>query len=368
MANRAVELAIEISSRASTAGMDATVTAAKDMRSQVQSAGEGAARGLDRVAESSDNLDDKAGRATGALGALSAGFELVGAEKYAGALQAAAMATDFASGVGQALSLVLELESVKRAKAVVVSGAHAVATTAQAGAAKAAAVAQGALNVVLAANPVALVVIAVVALVAALVLAYRRSETFRNIVQAAMATARSAISGVVDIVTTLVGWITGRASSAWSVLRDAVVVTISVVRDRISSVLEVARDIFGKVRDAIGDAIDVAKDKVEWFRDRAVDAFNLIMIPINAIRDAIEWIIEKLATIKIPKIDLPFGGDGRYGGNAPTVGFPGLPGAGMTFNLNVTVDPLADPNAIAAAIVAAINDYLVRIGITPVAV
>jgi hypothetical protein len=40
----------------------------------------------------------------------------------------------------------------------------------------------------------------------------------------------------------------------------------------------------------------------------------------------------------------------------------------MTFNLHVTVDPLADPNAIAAAIVAAINDYLVRIGITPVAV
>jgi phage-related protein len=368
MANRAVELAIEIASRASTAGMDATVAAAKEMRSQVEAAADSTASRLDRVAGASENLDDKAGRATGALGALSSGFELVGLEKYAEGLNAVAMATDFASGVGQALSLALELESVQRAKAVVVSGAHAVATTAQAGAAKAAAVAQGALNVVLAANPVALVVIAVVALVAAFVLAYKRSETFRTIVQAAMATARAGIEAVIGVVTTLVGWITGRASAAWSVLRDAVVVTISVVRERIATVLDTARDIFTKVQDTIAGAIDAAKEKVEWFRDRAVDAFNLIMTPIDAIKDAITWIIEKLATIKIPKIDLPFGGDGRFGGNAPGTGFPGYSPPAMTFNLHVTTDPLADPNAIAAAIVAQINAYLVRIGITPVAV
>lgn len=366
MANRVVELAIEIASRASTAGMDATVSAAKEMRSEVDRAASSSASALDRVAGASENLDDKAGRATGALGALSSGFELVGLQQYADGLNAVAMATDFASGVGQALQLVLELESVQRAKAVVVAGAHAVATTAQATAAKAAAIAQGALNAVLAANPVALVVLAVVALVAAFVLAYRKSETFRDIVQTAMAVIRAYIVGVITVIQTLVGWITGGASAAWSVLRDAVAVTISVVRDKITGILDVAKDVFGKVQDAVTGAIDVAKEKVEWFKDRAVDAFNLIMVPINAIKDAIQWIIDKLATIKIPKVDL-----NPFNGRAST-DYTLNPGAGgtqpVTINVNVTADPLADPNAIAAKIVAALNDYLVRMGLAPVVV
>ena len=47
------------------------------------------------------------------------------------------------------------------------------------------AVAQAALNLVLAANPIGLVVVAIAALVAGLVLAYRRSDTFRKIVDGA---------------------------------------------------------------------------------------------------------------------------------------------------------------------------------------
>lgn len=367
MANRTVELAIEIASRASTAGMDATVAAAKEMRSQVETAADATASRLDRVAGASENLDDKAGRATGALGALSSGFEVVGLEKYAEGLNTVAMATDFVSGVGQSLSLLLELESIQRAKAAVVAGAHAAATTAQGVAARTAAVAQGALNAVLAANPVALVVIAVVALVAAFVLAYKRSETFRQIVQAAMAAARAGVESVVDVISTLVGWITGRATAAWSVLRDAVAVTIATVREKITSVLTVVRDIFDKVTSTIGGAIDTAGDKFGTFKDRASDALNLLMTPINAIRDAIEWIIDKLANIKLPKIpDLnPFG---RLApGTIPNLGGTPTVPAQVTLNLNVTADPLADPNAIAATIIAAINDYLVRIGITPVA-
>lgn len=59
-------------------------------------------------------------------------------------------------------------------------------TGAQTAATEGATVAQGGLNAALLANPVGLVVIAIVALVAAFVLAWKHSETFRNIVRGAL--------------------------------------------------------------------------------------------------------------------------------------------------------------------------------------
>lgn len=370
--NRAVELAIEIGSRASTAGFDATSTAAKTMRDDVQSAAASASGGLDRVGAASENLDDKASKATGALGALSAGFALVGAEQYAGALEGAAMATDFFSGVGQAMNLILELEAFQRAKAAAGAVAHAAATTVQATASKVAAGAQAALNAVMAANPVLLVVLAVAALVAVFILAYRRSETFRAIVQAAMAAARAAVAAVVDKVTDLVGWVTGRATSAWSTLRDAVATALAAVRDKFQPVLETAQRVFEKVRTAIGDAIDAAKEKVTAFKDTASNAFELLMTPINAVKDAIGWIIDKLASLKppdwlnkLPGVDFRGRGPGMVAGLGGSTSSTLPP---VTINLHVTADPLTDPSTIAAAILAALNDYLARIGRTVVVV
>jgi TP901 family phage tail tape measure protein len=81
---------------------------------------------------------------------------------------------------------------------------------------KAAAVAQAALNFVMTANPIGLVIVAVAALVAGLVIAYKRSETFRNIVNGAfkavskvvllaISTMLSAIGGLFDTLALLPG-------------------------------------------------------------------------------------------------------------------------------------------------------------------
>ncbi len=64
------------------------------------------------------------------------------------------------------------------------------------------AIAQAGLNLVLSLNPIGLIVIAIAALVAGLVLAYRNSETFRRIVNAAFAGVLAAIRAVVDWVRT----------------------------------------------------------------------------------------------------------------------------------------------------------------------
>ena len=102
--------------------------------------------------------------------------------------------------------------------------AHTVATTAMTAANAAAeagatglALAQAALNAVISANPVALLVSALAALATGLVTAYKTSETFRNAVNSACSAvkniAQSAIGTVVDWINDLVAKIEGAAAA-----------------------------------------------------------------------------------------------------------------------------------------------------------
>lgn len=102
--------------------------------------------------------------------------------------------------------------------------AHTVATTAMTAANAAAeagatglALAQAALNAVISANPVALLVSAMAALATGLVTAYKTSETFRNAVSSAFSAvkniAQSAIGTVVDWINDLVAKIEGAAAA-----------------------------------------------------------------------------------------------------------------------------------------------------------
>jgi phage-related protein len=59
--------------------------------------------------------------------------------------------------------------------------------------------AQWALNAALTANPIGLVIVAVVALVAAIVLAYKKSETFRNVVNAVFSFLKSVLRAYIGV-------------------------------------------------------------------------------------------------------------------------------------------------------------------------
>ena len=127
---------------------------------------------------------------------IMAGWALMAAQSVAtGAVAAAAWV---ASGARAAVAWV-----APRAAMLLATGA----TTAMA-------VAQGVLNAVMSANPIALVVIAIMALVAGLVLAYNKSETFRNAVDSlasgAMRAFRriaDAVQPIISAISNLIGWI-----------------------------------------------------------------------------------------------------------------------------------------------------------------
>lgn len=251
-------------------GAQAVTRAAADMGDQVERSSRQVAdssRSMTSAADTADELAGKTGKATGALGALAGGLEAVGLEKYALGLQGAAIATDFASGASDAFNLVMESKVVTTLRDKAATVAHTVATKAQRVALIATTVAQRALNVAMRANPIGLLITAVTVVIGLLVLAYKRSETFRNIV-----------NGVFTAVGKVASTVAGAIRKGWETLTNKL------------------GDFFTGARDKIRTAFDN-------MRDKAVAVASAITAPFRAIVDLIDSIIDKIKDIDLP--DLP---------------------------------------------------------------
>jgi phage-related protein len=363
MAN-AVELAVKVtaSTTDATSGLEAVGDSARSMASEVDKAAtkaDGASRKLDSLGSAAEGVDDKMGRTTGSLGALSSGFELVGAEKYAAGLQSAALATDFLSGAGQALMLITEGEALANIQATATTYAKVAAEKAAAAAAKATAAAQWLLNAAMAANPIGLVVIAVIALVAGFVLLYNKSDRFRALMNTIWAGIQSAVSATGGVLKTVLGAailvITTYIKAWWTAASTA----FSAAQTAIGLV----KDAFDKVKDVVGTVADKLDD-IE-VPDGVVDAIDAIKDAIDDVIDAVESLIGWLGKIKIPKppswlpgvgksstpaavsVASAAGRGARTTATAPGVGATAY-GAGtvvVNFN-NLVTDPYATANAI----------------------
>jgi len=188
---------------AAAAEVDSLAASVRGLGTDVDTAaGQASAAGanFDALGEGSDNVASKSSQAAAGLGDLAGGLEAVGATGAATALQGVALASSVAAGAGDVMNLVAETSVGRYVLQTAASIAHRTATIAGAVATGAMTAAQAALNLVMSANPVALVVIAIVALAAGLILAYQKSETFRDIVDAAFGKAKGAVEDVVDVV------------------------------------------------------------------------------------------------------------------------------------------------------------------------
>ena len=338
MSTRTTTLALEVVSEVSdaTAGLDRVEAAAEATAAamdKLEAANDKAGRALEGVTTKAEGLDAAGAGLTGALGALSSGFELIGAEKAAEALNNAGLATDFLSGVGQAAALAVE---------------------AQAGATKALTAAQKAANIAMRANPIGLVVTAVLLLVGALVLAYNKSETFRNIVQAAGRAGRAAFDTVVEGVKAVVSWVGDRIPGAFAWLRDKAGAVVKVATNALDGARDAARDVWdwvGKIPGKFGE-----------LKDKAAEIAAPLLAPFTAVKDAVQWIIDKLASIKVPDWFSKLPGL-RTQVTAPTYDAPTLtdsplartPGT-TTPQVVITVNGALDPYAVATQI----RDLLAR--------
>lgn len=168
-----------------------------------------------KVGESARNMDTDVGNASRKVSDSGASFDRVG-EAADGAEGKAQGFSDTLTGTKDVMGGVGEIAKGNLFEGFVQAGQGAadlaggmaafLIPMGKTGILKAFAAGQWLVNAAMAANPFLLVVLAVAALVAIFIVAYKKSETFRNIVQAAMKGIRSAFGWVVDKGKELLGW------------------------------------------------------------------------------------------------------------------------------------------------------------------
>lgn len=141
------------------------------------------------------------------------------------------------------------------------TAALAVAQQAQATAAGEAASAQTVLNIALLANPIGLVIVAVVALVAAVVLLYRNNETARQIIQTAWAGIAQIVTTTVTIVVAIIRALVTVGTALWQRFGGAIT---TIARTQFQTIVAVIRGVMQVVKGVINVALGLIHG--DWSR------------------------------------------------------------------------------------------------------
>lgn len=255
---------------------------------------------------------------------------------------------------------------------------------------KVAAGVQAAFNLVMAANPVVLVVLAIVALGVALVVAYKKSETFRNVVNAVFKGISATVGAVVGfirdnwkkllvILTGPIGLAVVVIASNWDKIKAGGVAVIgwvktgwSTIKNLISTPVDQAGNLVDKVWTTIKNGFTTVKNGITGavgdIKTSVVNGFNAILAPIQAVIDKVQGVIDKIKSIPTPKLpDLnPFNGRTAASSTAPLFGVgasrvAAAAGTGQSV-VNITVQGAVDPRATAEQIATILRRQGYRIG------
>jgi len=276
--------------------LDRAGAAADDVDDKFRRASDGVGSGFDRAGEAADTAEGRAqgfaDTLTGATDVMAGFGNIARGNTFEGVLQLGTGFADLAGGMAMfviptlsAMTSGMLTNAAATARSTASAVANRAASIAASVASKAWAAGQWLLNAALTANPIGLVIVAIVALVAAIVIAYKRSETFRAIVQAAMRGAVAAFGWVLDKVQQLVGWIrsnwplllaiiTGPIGlavrfvlSRWDQIRDGVVsktqALIGWLRGMPGRILGALGDLGGLLRNAGGRVIQGFLDGIQ---------------------------------------------------------------------------------------------------------
>lgn len=394
-----VELAIRMTADASdaAAAMDDVGDAAGRMASDVDDATRKCDDAGDRmgaVGEHADEMASKSSQAAGGIGDLAGALESTGliGEGTAMAMETASAAIMGVTGASDLLNLVTESNIVIQAKQRISTVATAVATRTQAAATKAAAIAQRVMNAAMRANPIGLVITAILLLVAGFVLAYKKSETFRRIVNAVMAAVRAYITAVIKVITTVVGWVRDKLPAAWTYMKgkavavwqavrnfvaaaiDRVVAVVTTMRDRVAAVWQAVKDKAGAawswVRDQVTTVVGRIRDTVDRIKDTVANVADAIRDKLGA---AWDWVLDKIQPVidaiqkvgdigsHIPGLGKIFGRTETTPASLTTSPVGRLAGAGDTVHIHMPLLARLDDSS-TGQLVRTLDDYYRRRG------
>lgn len=126
------------------------------------------------------------------------------------------------------------------------------------------------LNVVLTANPIGLIVVAIAALVAGIVVAYKRSETFRDIVDGAFKVVKNSAQAVAD-------FFTKQIPKAFNAVSNAAKSVLNFVRNNWPKILAVLTGPIGLAVLAVVSNFDKIKSAARSVKDFVVGRFQDIV-------------------------------------------------------------------------------------------
>lgn len=285
------------------AAMDSAGNTAKTAGTKIDSAFESTA----------GHADDVASKGAQAAGALTGLGDLVGG-KFGAGMQVGGTAMQAFADAGDLVNVVTESAIVKKIKDAAVTSAQTAATVASTVAQKAAAVgskawaaAQVVLNAALEANPIGLVIVAVAALAAGIVIAYKKSDTFREIVKKAFDVVSNAVSaawGVIksilnkfgDALTSLGGFATG--------MKNKITDGFQAVVNYIKSVPGKITALGGKFKDA---GSSIMNKIISGIKGAAGFIGNIASGIWGAVKGLINGAIDKINSALEFKISLPLG-------------------------------------------------------------
>lgn len=388
-----VELAIRLTTDADEAGrkVEGVGDSFGRMAAEVDDAtrkADAAGSRLDSVGEKADEMGSKSSQAAGGMGDLGGALSLMPGPlgKVGAGMEAVAPAIQGVTGASDLLNLVTQSNIVVQTRQRAATIASAIAQKTVAAATRTWAAVQWALNAALNANPIGIAVAAIALLVAGVVLAYRRSEKFRAVVQAVMGAARRAVESVVKVLGSVVTWVRDKIPAAFSAMRDraaaiwrAVQSVVSAVAGRIVAFVVNARDrvvnawqavkdrgaaAFDAVRDKVAAIMDKVASLVQGARDKVSDAvggikdafhhaFDAVLDFIQPIIDKVEWILDKLS--HLPHIP-GFGRAVVPGSVAAPAAPAGSSGGGDTFNFYFPNAYVASEDQLARAVTEAVTN------------
>jgi hypothetical protein len=251
-----VDLAIKMTADAddAAAAFDKVGSSALEMADDVDRAAGEADRATRDLAGGADALATSSSQAAGGLGDLGGALALMPGPLGAvgGGMEALSPAIMGVTGASDLARLAMESSIVVNTKAKASAVAHAVATRAQAAASKVAAAGQWALNAAMNANPLGLLIAAILIVVGLFVLAYKRSETFRSIVDGAMKGATKAVGWVVDKVEDLIDWF------------DDALAPVGGLSDAVDKAGDIGKAAFDLWLTPLRTMIDLVKDLIDW--------------------------------------------------------------------------------------------------------
>jgi phage-related protein len=305
---------VKVAYLADTADLRSSLKRAEDAMesagSTAKTAGQKIDSAFDSTAEHADTVASKGAQAAGALSGLGG---LVGG-KFGAAMTVGGTAMQAFADAGDLVNVVTESAIVKKVKDTAVTAAQTTATVAKsaadmaaAAASKAWAGAQWLLNAALDANPIGIVVIAVAALVAGIILAYKKSDTFREIVQKAF----------------------GVVKTAATALKDGAVAAFDAIKSAIGKVIDFAGDLKSKITSGFTNVVDFISSvpgKISALGGKFKDAGSSIMSKIidgiksaagfigniasgiwDAVKQLLNGAIDKINAALEFKISLPLG-------------------------------------------------------------